>query len=145
MASWWCAERDRPAFERLQQRLAGRGTTAAQAPREWSAHFVAFGLVHRGDDLTGWPYARRWRGLAAPFTLCPSTAPRPWRGIGWRAGGQGGGGAVLQAAEEWTRECVPSAIRGIVNTIIRFAEDVLRQEGKDTVDTLEARRTVLEP
>ncbi|MGW2698096.1 hypothetical protein [Streptomyces sp. NPDC001296] len=52
---------------------------------------------------------------------------------------------MLQAAEEWTRECVPSAIRGIVNTIIRFAEDVLRQEGKDTVDTLEARRTVLEP
>ncbi|MFF4962993.1 hypothetical protein ACFY2Z_39580 [Streptomyces sp. NPDC001222] len=115
---------------------------------------MAFGLVHRGDDLTGWPFARRraalealfaHRGLAAPFTLCPSTAPRPWRGIGWRAGGRGGGGAVLQAAEEWTRECVPSAIRGIVNTIIRFTEDVLRQEGKDTVDTLEARRTVLEP
>jgi hypothetical protein len=42
---------------------------------------VAFGLLHRGGDLTGWPYARRGaalealfteRGLAAPCTLCPS-------------------------------------------------------------------------
>ncbi|MFD8030656.1 hypothetical protein ACFV3F_18225 [Streptomyces sp. NPDC059717] len=35
-------ERDRLAFERLQQHLAGRGTTAAQSPREWLAHFAAF-------------------------------------------------------------------------------------------------------
>ncbi|MCK8438537.1 hypothetical protein G3I77_37770 [Streptomyces sp. D2-8] len=91
-------ERDRLAFERLQQRLARRGAAAAQAAQEWPAHFVAFDLVHRGDDLTGWPYARRraaWealfaeRGLAAPFTLCPSTTDpalaREW--LSWTAAG----------------------------------------------------------
>ncbi|MFF0095293.1 hypothetical protein ACFYSF_35925 [Streptomyces canus] len=91
-------ERDRLAFERLQQRLARRGAAAAQAAREWPAHFVAFDLVHRGDDLTGWPYARRRaalealfaeRGLAAPFTLCPSTTDpalaREW--LSWTAAG----------------------------------------------------------
>ncbi|MFE4997729.1 hypothetical protein ACFRH4_41665, partial [Streptomyces mirabilis] len=44
------------------------------------------------------------------------------------------GGVLLAALEEWTRECVPSAIWGIANTIIRFTENVLRQEGEDTVD-----------
>ncbi|GAA2557766.1 hypothetical protein GCM10010423_69280 [Streptomyces levis] len=33
-------ERDRLAFERLQQRLARRGAAAAQAAQEWPAHFV---------------------------------------------------------------------------------------------------------
>ncbi|MFD3505625.1 hypothetical protein ACFWWR_47435, partial [Streptomyces sp. NPDC058678] len=33
-------ERDRLAFERLQQRLARRGAAAAQAAREWPAHFA---------------------------------------------------------------------------------------------------------
>jgi ATP-dependent DNA ligase len=60
-------ERDRLAFERLQQRLARRGAAAAQAAWEWPAHFVAFDLVHRGDDLTGWPYARRRAALEALF------------------------------------------------------------------------------
>ncbi len=91
-------ERDRLAFERLQQRLARRGATAAQAAREWPAHFVAFDLVPRGDDLTGWPYARRRAalealfaelGLTAPFTLCPSTTDpalaRVW--LSWTAAG----------------------------------------------------------
>ncbi|MEU2269823.1 ATP-dependent DNA ligase [Streptomyces olindensis] len=91
-------ERDRLAFERLQQRLARRGAAAAQAAREWPAHFVAFDLVHRGDDVTGWPYARRRaamealfaeRSLAAPFTLCPSTTDpalaREW--LSWTAAG----------------------------------------------------------
>ncbi|MEU9230659.1 hypothetical protein AB0D40_40875 [Streptomyces massasporeus] len=77
-------QRDRLAFERLQQRLARREAAAAQAAQEWPAHFVAFDLVHRGDDLTGWPYARRRtalealfteRGLTAPWVLCPSTPP----------------------------------------------------------------------
>ncbi|WOT39562.1 ATP-dependent DNA ligase [Streptomyces coeruleorubidus] len=75
-------ERDRLAFERLQQRLARRGAAAAQAAREWPAHFVAFDLVQRGGDLTVWPYARRRaaleelfadHGLTAPWVLCPST------------------------------------------------------------------------
>ncbi|MGA5184044.1 ATP-dependent DNA ligase [Streptomyces pseudogriseolus] len=114
-------ERDRLAFERLQQRLARRGAAAAQAAREWPAHFVAFDLLHRGNDLTGWPYARRRaaleelfaeRGLTAPFTLCPSTTDpalarsgcrgrRPgWRDCassGWRspiAGACGRGGST---------------------------------------------------
>ncbi|MFF6954686.1 ATP-dependent DNA ligase [Streptomyces iakyrus] len=91
-------ERDRLAFERLQQRLARPGAAAAQAAREWPAHFVAFDLVHRGDDVTGWPYARRRaaleelfaeRGLTAPFTLCPSTTDpalaREW--LSWTAVG----------------------------------------------------------
>ncbi|MFF2205103.1 hypothetical protein [Streptomyces sp. NPDC058145] len=52
-------ESDRLAFERLQQRLARRGAAAVQGAREWLAHFVAFDLVHRGDDLTAWPYTRR--------------------------------------------------------------------------------------
>ncbi|MEU1939203.1 hypothetical protein ACH49O_36305 [Streptomyces coeruleorubidus] len=75
-------ERDKLAFERLQQRLARRGAAAAQAAREWPAHFVAFDLVQRGGDLTVWPYARRRaaleelfadHGLTAPWVLCPST------------------------------------------------------------------------
>ncbi|MFE7935531.1 ATP-dependent DNA ligase [Streptomyces sp. NPDC057456] len=91
-------ERDRLAFERLQQRLARRGAAAAQAAREWPAHFVAFDLVHRGGDVTGWPYARRRaalkelfaeRGPTAPFTLCPSTTDpalaREW--LSWTAAG----------------------------------------------------------
>lgn len=90
-------ERDRLAFERLQQRLARRGATAAQAAREWPAHFVAFDLVHRGDDLTGWPYARRRaalealfaeRGLTTPWVLCPSTTdPALAREWSWTAAG----------------------------------------------------------
>ncbi|MFF9090414.1 ATP-dependent DNA ligase [Streptomyces sp. NPDC014991] len=91
-------ERNRLAFERLQQRLARRGTAAAQAAQEWPAHFVAFDLVHRGDDLTDWPYARRRaaletlfaeRGLTTPWVLCPSTTDpalaREW--LSWTAAG----------------------------------------------------------
>ncbi|MCX4598827.1 hypothetical protein OG819_58195 [Streptomyces sp. NBC_01549] len=51
------------------------------------------------------------------------------------------GGVLLAALEEWTRECVPSAIWGVANTIIRFTENVLRQEGEDIVDTLKTMRT----
>jgi ATP-dependent DNA ligase len=89
------------AFERLQQRLARRGTAAAQAAREWPAHFVAFDLIHRGDDVTGWPYERRRaalealfaeRGLTAPWVLCPSTTDpavaREW--LSWTAAGVAG-------------------------------------------------------
>ncbi|MFD3505622.1 hypothetical protein [Streptomyces sp. NPDC058678] len=59
---------------------------------------VAFDLVHRGDDLTGWPYTRRRaalealfaeRGLTAPWVLCPSTTDpalaREW--LSWTAAG----------------------------------------------------------
>ncbi|MEU7428759.1 hypothetical protein [Streptomyces sp. NPDC040750] len=64
----------------------------------WPAHFVAFDLVHRGDDLTGWPYARRRaalealfakRSLTTPWVLCPSTTDpalaREW--LWWTAAG----------------------------------------------------------
>lgn len=43
-------ERGGPVFERLQQRLARRGAAAAQAAREWPAHFMAFDLVQRGGE-----------------------------------------------------------------------------------------------
>ncbi|MFJ9588751.1 hypothetical protein [Streptomyces acidicola] len=46
------------------------------------------------------------------------------------------GGVLLATLEEWTSECVPSAIWGVANTIIRFTENVLRQEGEDIVVTL---------
>ncbi|SES31177.1 hypothetical protein SAMN04487983_104210 [Streptomyces sp. yr375] len=51
------------------------------------------------------------------------------------------GCVLLATLQEWTRECVPSAIWGIANTIIRFTENVLRQEGEDTVDALKTMRT----
>jgi ATP-dependent DNA ligase len=35
----------RLAFERLQNRLARRGSSANRAPEEWPAHFVAFDLL----------------------------------------------------------------------------------------------------
>ncbi|MFJ2264440.1 hypothetical protein ACIOKD_40225 [Streptomyces sp. NPDC087844] len=54
-------ERDRLAFERLQQRLARRGASAVEASRQWPAHYVVFDLVHAGEDVTGWAYERRWR------------------------------------------------------------------------------------
>ncbi|MFE2969328.1 hypothetical protein ACFXKC_37810 [Streptomyces sp. NPDC059340] len=94
-------ESDRPAFERLQQRLARRGAAAVEAARRWPAHYVAFDLVHAGEDLTGWPYERRRvalealfadRSLKAPLTLCPSTTDpeqaEQW--LGWSAAGREG-------------------------------------------------------
>jgi ATP-dependent DNA ligase len=85
-------EEDRLAFERLQQRLARRGADAAEAARQWPAHYVAFDLVHAGEtDLTGWPYPRRRaalealftdHGLTSPLTLCPSTTD-PARAREW--------------------------------------------------------------
>lgn len=50
-------ERDRLAFERPQQRLAGHG--AAQAAREWPARFVAVDLVQQCNTMRG--VMRRWR------------------------------------------------------------------------------------
>ncbi|MFC9431661.1 hypothetical protein [Streptomyces sp. NPDC056987] len=46
------------------------------------------------------------------------------------------GNILLAMLEEWTRECLPSSLWGIANTIIRFTENVLRKEGEDIVDTL---------
>jgi ATP-dependent DNA ligase len=85
-------EADRLAFERLQQRLARRRTAAADAARQWPAHYVVFDLLHAGAaDVTGQPYQRRRaalealfaeRGLEAPLTLCPSTTD-PAVALGW--------------------------------------------------------------
>ncbi|MET7903888.1 ATP-dependent DNA ligase [Streptomyces sp. NPDC005355] len=76
-------EADRLAFERLQQRLARRGAGAADAARQWPAHYVAFDLLRLSrTDTTSWPYRRRRatlesvfaaRRLSAPWALCPST------------------------------------------------------------------------
>ncbi|WP_234342606.1 hypothetical protein [Streptomyces sp. NRRL B-3648] len=85
-------ERDRLAFERLQQRLARRGSGAAEAARQWTAHYVIFDLVHAGADLSGWPYERRRAALEALFRATAwrrrwRCAPRPptrlWRKAGW--------------------------------------------------------------
>jgi hypothetical protein len=50
------------------------------------------------------------------------------------------GGVLPATLEEWTRECVPSALWGVANTIIRFTENLLRREGEDIVDTLKMMR-----
>jgi ATP-dependent DNA ligase len=59
-------EHGRLAFERLQQRLARRGSGAAEGAGRWPAHYVVFDVVHAdGADLTGWCYrggARRCVG-----------------------------------------------------------------------------------
>ncbi|MFJ5927573.1 ATP-dependent DNA ligase [Kitasatospora sp. NPDC092948] len=92
-------EGGRLAFERLRHRLASRGARAEQAAKEWPAHYVAFDLLHDGEeDLTGWPYWRRRAALeglfaalpaAGPLALCPSTTEPAvadeW--LGWTAAG----------------------------------------------------------
>ncbi|MFE1590801.1 hypothetical protein ACFW6Q_34535 [Streptomyces sp. NPDC058737] len=91
----------RPAFERLQNRLARRGAGAGRAAEEWPARFVAFDLIRLfGTVMTGRPYWRRRaalepvfaaRRLFAPWALCPSTTEpdtvREWlsgRRSGWK-------------------------------------------------------------
>ncbi|MFJ8704303.1 ATP-dependent DNA ligase [Streptomyces ardesiacus] len=93
----------RLAFERLQNRLARRGTGAARrAAEKWPAHFVAFDLLRlSGTDTTSWPYRRRRaalesvfaaRRLTAPWALCPSTTEadvvREW--LAWASVGMEG-------------------------------------------------------
>ncbi|MGW7260631.1 ATP-dependent DNA ligase [Streptomyces sp. NPDC054834] len=92
----------RLAFERLQNRLARRGSGAVRAAEEWPAHFVAFDLLRlSGTDTTGWPYQRRRaalesmfvaRRLFAPWALCPSTTDpatvREW--LSWASVGMEG-------------------------------------------------------
>ncbi|MFF3932959.1 ATP-dependent DNA ligase [Streptomyces hirsutus] len=63
----------RLTFERLQNRLARRGTGAAQ---EWPAHFVAFDLLRlSGTDTTSWPYQRRRAALESVFAARRLSAP----------------------------------------------------------------------
>ncbi|WP_308368919.1 hypothetical protein [Streptomyces sp. ISL-36] len=90
------------AFERLQDRLARRGASAARAAGEWPAHFVPFDLRRlSGTDTTPWPYRRRraalesvfaGRRLSAPWALCPSAteaaAVREW--LTWASVGMEG-------------------------------------------------------
>ncbi|MFC8069727.1 ATP-dependent DNA ligase [Streptomyces sp. NPDC057293] len=93
-------ESSRLAFERLQQRLARRrGAGALAAAQTWPAHLVVFDLLRlEGTDLTPRSYSERrkaledlfaGRGLAAPFTLCPSTTDpataRAW--LEWTSAG----------------------------------------------------------
>ncbi|MEU4467437.1 hypothetical protein AB0G20_27770 [Streptomyces sp. NPDC024017] len=68
-------ERDRLAFERLQQRLARRGAGAAEAARQWPAHYVVFDLLHADADLIDWPYERRRAALEALFADHGLAAP----------------------------------------------------------------------
>ncbi|MER6368751.1 hypothetical protein ABT255_10255 [Streptomyces mirabilis] len=110
----------RPAFERLQNRLARRGAGAARAAEEWPAHFVAFDLLRlSGTDTTGWPYRRRRaalesvftaRRLSTPWAPCPSTTEadvvREW--LTWSSVGMEG-----WSSRGWTeaRGLVPPALR----------------------------------
>nr|WP_035876083.1 ATP-dependent DNA ligase [Kitasatospora cheerisanensis] len=132
-------EGGRLAFERLQRRLASRGARAEQAAREWPAHFVAFDLLHDGEqDLIGWPYERRRTALeglfadlpaAGPLALCPSTTDpeqaREW--LGWTAAGLEGlcfkrlGERYLPGRRAWrkykvrvTTEAVVGAVTGSI-------------------------------
>ncbi|MDL5206695.1 ATP-dependent DNA ligase [Streptomyces sp. ALI-76-A] len=90
------------AHDRLQNRLARRGSGAVRASEEWPAHFVAFDLLRLSGTVTiGWPYWRRRaalesvfaaRRLFAPWALCPSTTDpdtvREW--LSWASVGMEG-------------------------------------------------------
>ncbi|MFF4522581.1 alcohol dehydrogenase catalytic domain-containing protein [Streptomyces bluensis] len=131
-------ERDRPAFERLQQRLARSGAAAAQAAREWPAHFVAFDLVQRGGDLTVWPYARRRAALKALFGERGLTAPFPRR---HRPGDEGvfphgrgaltdfGGPEVLRVLDLPVPEAGPGQVRIRVRAAAVNPVDALVRRG----------------
>lgn len=87
-------EETRLAFERLTQRLHRRGAAAQRAAAAQPAHYVVFDLLHvNGQSLHERPYIERRQaletlfqreGLAAPWTLCPSTGDaevaREWLG-----------------------------------------------------------------
>ncbi|MPY47779.1 hypothetical protein FPZ41_03890 [Streptomyces sp. K1PN6] len=100
-------ENGRLAFERLQQRAHRTAASAARAAQQWPAHFVAFDLLHQGDDdLTSRPCRpaeRRWNGssririLAAVDAASVDDRPAAGRRLAPVAGGRYGG-AGLQAA-----------------------------------------------
>jgi hypothetical protein len=74
-------EHGRLAFERLQQRLARRGSGAAEGAGRWLAHYVVFDLVHAdATDLTGWPHAARHPqvGRGGPPPPRQRLTARPW-------------------------------------------------------------------
>nr|AOE46842.1 polydeoxyribonucleotide synthase [Streptomyces antibioticus] len=127
-------ESGRLAFERLQQRLALRGTGAVDAARQWPAHYVVFDLVHAGRNVTGWPYAQRRaalealfadHGLAAPLTLCPSTTdPAVARGwLEWTAAGLEGlcfkrlDEPYVRGSRSWRKYKVRATTEAIVGAV----------------------------
>ncbi|MEU9272740.1 ATP-dependent DNA ligase [Streptomyces sp. NPDC048251] len=95
-------EEGRLAFERLQQRLPRRGSTAGAAATRWPAHFVVFDVLRlAGTDTTAWSYRRRRTALdelftdlrlQAPWTLTASTTdPDTAHGwLDWTAAGMEG-------------------------------------------------------
>ncbi|MEV5350301.1 ATP-dependent DNA ligase [Streptomyces achromogenes] len=127
-------ESGRLAFERLQQRLARRGTGAVEAARQWPAHYVVFDLVHADGDVTGWPYTRRRvalealfadRRLQAPLTLCPSTTdPATAHGwLEWTAAGLEGlcfkrlDEPYVRGARSWRKHKVRATTEAIVGAV----------------------------
>ncbi|MGV9937829.1 ATP-dependent DNA ligase [Streptomyces olivaceoviridis] len=127
-------ESGRLAFERLQRRLARRGTGAVEAARQWPAHYVIFDLVHAGGDVTGWPYQRRRaaleslfadRRLEAPLTLCPSTTdPATARGwLEWTAAGLEGlcfkrlDEPYVRGARSWRKYKVRATTEAVVGAV----------------------------
>ncbi|MER6162728.1 ATP-dependent DNA ligase [Streptomyces sp. NPDC001868] len=125
----------RLAFERLQNRLARRGASAAWAAEEWPAHLVAFDLLRlSGTDTTGWPYRRRRaalesvftaRRLSAPWALCPSTTEadvvREW--LTWASVGMEGvvfkrlNDAYRPSVRSWQKYKIRETSEAIVGAI----------------------------
>ncbi|MFF9206774.1 ATP-dependent DNA ligase [Streptomyces sp. NPDC014986] len=158
-------EREKPAFERLQQRLARRGAGAAVAARQWPAHYVAFDLLHAGTDRTGWPYGRRAalealfaeQDLVAPLTLCPSTTDpvvaRQW--LAWTAAGLEGlcfkrlNELYLEGARSWrkykvriTTEAIIGAVTGALAAPRTLLLGRLQYTGRSTTLSQAAGRTL---
>ncbi|WP_327722263.1 hypothetical protein OG381_47955 [Streptomyces sp. NBC_00490] len=89
-------EAGRLAFERHQQRMHHRGTAAARAATEFRAQLVAFDQLRvHGSDLTRRPFSEQHaalqvlfldEGLAAPWSLCPTTTD-PEQAAAWLRSG----------------------------------------------------------
>ncbi|GHI33381.1 ATP-dependent DNA ligase [Streptomyces daghestanicus] len=128
---WECG---RLVFDRLQQRLARRGAGAAEAARQWPAHYVVFDLLREAGDLADWPYQRRRAALEslfaghcleAPLTLCPSTTDpataRRW--LEWTAAGLEGlcfkrlDEPYVRGARSWRKYKVRATTEAIVGAV----------------------------
>ncbi|MGW1616092.1 ATP-dependent DNA ligase [Streptomyces sp. NPDC002285] len=128
-------EETRLAFERLTQRMHRRGAAAQQAAADRPAHYVVFDLLHlEGQSLRERPYVERRRaletlfqreGLAAPWTLCPSTGDaevaRGW--LAWSVAGVEGcvfkdGGEIYRpGARSWRKFRVRDTLEMIVGAV----------------------------
>ncbi|ELP66310.1 MULTISPECIES: ATP-dependent DNA ligase [Streptomyces] len=128
-------EENRLAFGRLTQRLHRRGAVAQQAAAAQPAHYVVFDLLHvEGQSLRERSYVERRRaletlfqreGLAAPWTLCPSTndaeVARGW--LAWSVAGvegcvfKDGGESYRPGERSWRKFRVRDTLEMIVGAV----------------------------